>query len=83
MIEIKEISPNLVPQKLLLEADPSIERVHQYLEGSLCYVAVTQQEIVGVCVLNTIDKNRIELFNIAVLPENRNQVLGHKYSNLL
>ncbi len=76
MIEIKEISPDLVPQKLLLEADPSIERVNQYLEGSLCYVAVIQKEIVGVCVLNPIDKNRIELFNIAVLPENQKSGIG-------
>ncbi|MDM8522346.1 GNAT family N-acetyltransferase [Desulfococcaceae bacterium HSG8] len=76
MIEIKEISPDLVPQKLLLEADPSIERVNQYLEGSLCYVAVIRKEIVGVCVLNPIDKNRIELFNIAVLPENHKSGIG-------
>ena len=76
MIEIKEISPDLVPQKLLLEADPSIERVNQYLEGSLCYVAVIQKEIVGVCVLNTIGKNKIELFNIAVLPEKQKSGIG-------
>ena len=76
MIEINEISPDLVPQKLLLEADPSIDRVNQYLEGSLCYVALIQKEIVGVCVLNPIDKNRIELFNIAVLPENQKSGIG-------
>lgn len=76
MIEIKEISPDLVPQKLLLEADPSIERANQYLEGSLCYVAVIQKEIVGVCVLNTIGKNKIELFNIAVLPEKQKSGIG-------
>ncbi|MBU2511935.1 GNAT family N-acetyltransferase [bacterium] len=76
MIEIKEISPDLVPQKLLLEADPSIERVNQYLEGSLCYVAVIRKEIVGVCVLKLIEKNRIELFNIAVLPENQKSGIG-------
>ncbi len=76
MIDIKEISPDLVPQKLLLEADPSIERINQYLENSLCYVAVIQKEIVGVCVLKPIDKNRIELFNIAVLPENQKSGIG-------
>jgi ribosomal protein S18 acetylase RimI-like enzyme len=76
MMKIKEISPDLVPQKLLLEADPSIERINQYLEDSLCYVAVIQKEIVGVCVLKPIDKNRIELFNIAVLPENQKSGIG-------
>lgn len=76
MIEIKEISPDLVPQKLLLVADPSVERVNQYLKDSLCYVAILQDEIVGVCVLKPISKNRIELFNIAVLPENQKTGIG-------
>lgn len=76
MIEIKEISSDLVPKKLLLEADPSIERINQYLKDSLCYVAVFQKEIVGVCILKPIDKFRIELFNIAVLPENQKSGIG-------
>jgi ribosomal protein S18 acetylase RimI-like enzyme len=76
MMEIKEISSDLVPKELLLEADPSIEHVYQYLKDSLCYVAVIQKEIVGVCVLKPIDKNRIELFNIAVLPENQKSGIG-------
>jgi ribosomal protein S18 acetylase RimI-like enzyme len=76
MIKINEISPDLVPQKLLLEADPSIERINQYLENSLCYVAVIQKEIVGACVLNTIGKNRIELFNIAVFPDKQKSGIG-------
>ncbi len=76
MIEIKEISPELVPLKLLLEADPSIEHVNQYLKDSLCYVAVIQNEIVGVCVLKPISNDRIELFNIAVLPEKQKSGIG-------
>ena len=76
MIEIKEISSDLVPKELLLEADPSIEHLNQYLTDSLCYVAVIQKEIVGVCVLKPIDKNRIELFNIAVLPEKQKTGIG-------
>ena len=76
VIEIQEISPELVPQKLLLEADPSIDRVNQYLEDSLCYVAVFQKEIVGVCVLKPIDKFKVELFNIAVLPEKQKSGIG-------
>ena len=76
MVEIKEISPDLVPQKLLLEADPSVERVNRYLKGSLCYAAVLQDKIIGVCVLKSINKNRIELFNIAVFPENRKSGIG-------
>lgn len=76
MIEIKEVSPSRVPKKLLLEADPSIEHVNQYLDNSLCYVAVLQEDIVGACVLKPAGKNRIELFNIAVLPENQKSGIG-------
>ena len=76
MVEIKEISSDLVPKKLLIEADPSIEHVNQYLKDSLCYVAELQNEIVGVCILKPINKNRIELFNIAVLPANQKSGIG-------
>ena len=76
MIEIKKISSDLVPKKLLLEADPSIERVNQYLKDSLCYVAVFQNDIVGACILKSIDTFRSELFNIAVLPEHQKSGIG-------
>lgn len=76
MIKIREISPNLIPKKLLLEADPSIDHVNQYLADSLCFVAEIQDEIVGVCVLKHLDKSRIELFNIAVLPEKQKSGIG-------
>ena len=76
MIEIREISPGLVPKKLLLVADPSIEHVNQYLDDSLCYVAVTRNKIVGACVLKHLDKKRIELFNIAVFPEYQKSGIG-------
>ena len=76
MVEIKEVSSGLVPKELLLEADPSIEHVNQYLKDSLCYVAVLKKETVGVCILKPIDKFRIELFNIAVLPEKQKSGIG-------
>lgn len=68
----------MVPKKLLLEADPSIEHINQYLDNSLCYIAVFHKEVVGVCVLKPIGKNKIELFNIAVLPENQKSGIGSR-----
>ena len=76
MIEIKKTSPDLVPKKLLLEADPNIDHVNQYLVDSLCYVATIQNNVVGVCILKLIDRNKFELFNIAVLPENQKKGIG-------
>ncbi|MET1257657.1 GNAT family N-acetyltransferase [Aliikangiella sp. GXAS 311] len=76
MIEIKITPSNLVPKKLLLEADPSIDHINQYLADSICYVASIQNEAIGVCVLKPIDINRYELFNIAVSPENQKKGIG-------
>lgn len=76
MVVIQKTDAHIVPKKLLLEADPSWERVNQYLDGSLCYVAVLQEEVVGVCVLNTIGEKRYELFNIAVYPEHQKKGIG-------
>lgn len=76
MIEIKVTSSDLVPKKLLLEADPLIDRINQYLTDSLCYAATIQNEVVGVCVLKLIDRNSYELFNIAVAPENQKKGIG-------
>ncbi len=76
MLEIKEISPDLIPQKLLLEADPSIDSINKYLTGSLCFAAIIKNKVVGACVLRLIDRDRYELFNIAVLPENQKKGIG-------
>ena len=75
-MEIKVTSSDVVPKKLLLEADPSIDRIEQYLTDSLCYTATIQNEVVGVCVLKHIDRNRYELFNIAVTPKNQKKGIG-------
>lgn len=87
MIEIKETSPDLLPKKLLLEADPSIDRINLYLADSICYAAAIRNEVVGVCVLKPIDRNCYELFNISVYPEYQkkgigSQLLRHALENL-
>lgn len=39
MLELMEISPELAPLDLLLEADPSKKSIAQYLTRSQCYAA--------------------------------------------
>ena len=61
---------------LLLEADPSEERIKEYLDNSMCYVALESGEPLGACVLNRIDDATLELFNIAVRPDRQKQGIG-------
>ena len=61
---------------LLLEADPSERRIKEYLDNSLCYLAVESEEPLGACVLNRIGDTTLELFNIAVRPDRQKQGVG-------
>lgn len=54
---------------ILLEADPSVERVRSYLEHSKCYVAALDVEEIGAYVLKELSLGIYELMNIAVAPE--------------
>lgn len=79
MLKFSQISPEKAPMALLLEADPSKVNIAKYLINSLCYVAKINDEIVGICVLNSLgdrEDSCIELFNIAVSPEAQGQGVG-------
>lgn len=90
-MEIKLITPRLAPMRLLLDADPSPERVAAYLHDSWCYAAylgeeiageeivaeeIVAKEIVGVCVVKRTSEKTAELFNIAVETEHRAKGIG-------
>ena len=62
--------------ELLLEADPSERRVREYLDKSLCYLAVESGEPLGACVLNEIGDSVLELYNIAVRPDRQGRGIG-------
>ncbi len=76
MLTFKTVSPDDVPLPLLLVADPSEERIRDYLAGALCLVAEEAGEVVGACVLNRLDDATLELFNIAVDPADQGQGIG-------
>ncbi len=76
MLKFSLVPPEKAPMGLLLEADPSEVNVRKYLKGSMCYIAEKSGEIVGVCVLNSLDNNSVELFNIAVSPVVQGQGAG-------
>ena len=76
MLHIVSAAPEDVPVDLLLEADPSEQRVREYLDNSICYLAVESGEPLGACVLSRIDDGVLELYNIAVRPDSQGQGIG-------
>ncbi len=55
-----------VPYELLLSADPSKELVDEYLQSSDVFIAVQQEETVGVIVLFPLTIDTVEIKNVAV-----------------
>ena len=76
MLTFNTVPPDDVSLPLLLVADPSEERIRDYLPGALCLVAEEAGEVVGACVLNGLDDVTLELFNIAVDPAEQGQGIG-------
>lgn len=75
---IQEAEPARAPLELLLEADPSLERVRSYLRGAKCLIATIQSAVIGVCVLSPTSSDRFELMNIAVVDRYRGKGIGTK-----
>lgn len=76
MLNIVAVSPDVLPMHLLLEADPSEDRIKMYLDSSLCYLALKLDVPVGVCVLGHTDDDTLELYNIAVCPSAQKRGVG-------
>jgi ribosomal protein S18 acetylase RimI-like enzyme len=70
--------PNEVPWDLLLEADPSRERIAAYLDPEWTRVARDANAILGVYVLARREPTRFELMNIAVREDCRGTGLGRR-----
>lgn len=76
MLQIVAVSPEEMPMRLLLEADPSENRIQRYLNAGWCYLALKSGVPVGVCVLGPADGGAMELYNIAVCPSVQKQGVG-------
>lgn len=77
-MEIYEIPPAEAPLNLLLEADPSLQKINSYLSRSRCVVANVRGETVGVYVVLEISPGVYELMNIAVSPDHQQKKIGSK-----
>jgi ribosomal protein S18 acetylase RimI-like enzyme len=67
-----------MPWELLLDADPSRQRIESYLSQDLTRIAKLGEEIVGVYVLTRHDPITFELMNIAVRESHQRMGLGRR-----
>lgn len=77
-MKITEVQPSDVPVHLLLLADPSEQAIDKYLRYSRCFIADSDDTIVGVCIIKPSDNNVLELMNIAVSPAVQQGGIGSK-----
>ena len=75
-LKINPIASENAPMALLLEADPSEQKVKAYLQKSNCFVAKLAEKMIGVYVLLPIQEDTIELMNIAVEPALQGKGIG-------
>lgn len=78
-IKIKKLNNNEeIPYDLLLLADPSIEIIDDYIHRGNCYVAYTNNDIVGVYVMIRTRPLTLELVNIAVREAYQGKGIGKR-----
>ncbi|MFJ8256408.1 GNAT family N-acetyltransferase [Peribacillus asahii] len=65
-----------LPMELLLLADPSKDIVEEYINRGECFVAESEQQIIGVYVLLPTRPETVELVNVAVLEEQHGRGIG-------
>lgn len=65
-----------LPMELLLLADPSKDIVEEYVNRGECFVAESEQQIVGVYVLLPTRPETVELVNVAVVEKQHGRGIG-------
>lgn len=76
-LKIKKIESEY-PYNLLLIADETVEGINTYLFDSQVYVALIEENPVGVFCLLPIDDEVVELMNIAVSEDMQNKGIGSR-----
>lgn len=71
-------SKEMPPMDLLELADPSQKNVAEYIKRGTCYIAESDQQIVGVYVLLPTRPDTVELINLAVKEEHQGAGIGKR-----
>jgi N-acetylglutamate synthase-like GNAT family acetyltransferase len=75
--QVRECDTASLPLDLLLQADPSEEKVRRYLQRSRGFVVEDAGRIVGVCVLMIPSGTPPEILNISVAESHQRRGIGH------
>lgn len=75
-MQYAEVRADEVPVALLLEADPSLQRIQSYLDGAWCFVARLDGDIAGACIARATGEGAAEIYNIAVHPDLQQRGIG-------
>jgi len=76
-VEIRRLEKcEKVPMELLLLADPSKSIVEDYLAKGECFVAESNEQIIGVYVLLPTRPKTVEIVNVAVAEEHQGKGIG-------
>ena len=75
-MDIRQVPHREAPIALLLEADPSREKLNASLPHSTCFVATRHGTLVGAYVLQGIAPGVHELMSIAVTPDQQRKGIG-------
>lgn len=67
----------ITPYDLLLLADPLKELVDEYLEHSDIFIAINNDDIIGIIVLYPLSAVSVEIKNLAVKPELQGKGIGN------
>ena len=76
MLEIRKVATAELPMDLLLLADPSEQRIRQYLVGADAFVGIYGGAPVSVLVLHVGDSTQAEIMNVAVAVEHQRSGVG-------
>ena len=75
-IETRELGQQQPPWDLLLLADPCREKVEEYLDKGVCFVAYSNHELVGAFVLIEKSGDIMEIANVAVTSKAQGKGIG-------
>lgn len=74
---VRECDTASLPLDLLLQADPSEEKIRSYLQGGHGFVVEDARRIVGVCVLMIRSGVPPEILNVSVAESHQRRGIGH------
>lgn len=78
-MNVRRLNPNETPpMQLLLLADPSKKLIDEYITRGECFIAILEDEVLGVYVLLPTKPETVELINIAVAEEHQGKGIGKR-----